>query len=164
MCSSDLYYALDKPVQITSAFGNGSAAVWAESLTATAPDTNILMTYAPSSGWLAGKPAALSHVYGRGEITYIGATLDPALLRATVDPLMSAAGVRPVLSHIPPGVELMERSADRGARIWILINHGTSAQHVELPPGAIEMLSGNAVGSIDLPAHGVAVVSPERSR
>jgi len=158
------YYALDKPVQITSAFGNGFAAVWAESLTATAPDTNILMTYAPSAGWLAGKPAALSHVYGRGEITYIGATLDPALLRATVDPLMSAAGVRPVLSHIPPGVELMERSADRGARIWILINHGTSAQHVELPPGAIEMLSGNAVGSIDLPAHGVAVVSPERSR
>ena len=162
----DQYYALDKPVTITGSLGNGSTAVWAETLVATDPATKVLMTYTSSSipSWFAGKPAAITHAYGKGTITYVGATLDVPLMHSLVVSTLTAAGVKPILPSLPPDVELMERSTKRGGRIWILINHGASSQRIQLPATAIELLNGGTASTIELAPHGVAVVSPERSR
>jgi beta-galactosidase len=162
----DQYYALDKPIPITGPLGNGSTAVWAETLVATDPATKVLMTYAPSDApsWFAGKPAAITHAYGKGTITYVGATLDAPLMQSLVASTLASAGMKPMLPNLPPDVELMERSSERGARIWILINHGSSVHRIQLPATAIELLNGGTASAIELAPHGVAVVSPERSR
>ncbi len=89
------FYALDQPVPITSSMGSGTATIWAEQLTPTAPDTKVFLTYAASpgsNGWLTDKPAALTRAYGKGTITYIGATLDPKLMLATVDTMLHESG------------------------------------------------------------------------
>ncbi|QHN02993.1 beta-galactosidase [Granulicella sp. WH15] len=150
------YYALDKPVEITGPLGSGSAAIWAEELSPTAPDAKVLMTYADSAGWLAGKPAAIEHGFGKGSITYIGATLDAGLMKAAVTSSLSEAEVHPILPGLPADVELMDRSSAQGA-VWIFINHGSAAQHVETHRDGTELLSGKSGQSIELPPHGVAV-------
>jgi beta-galactosidase len=122
------------------------------------------MIYGDSTGWFSGKPAALARVYGKGTIEYVGATLDAGLMRAYVAATLAAAKVEPILPGLPAGVELMERSSEQGARIWILINHGTSAQSIPLPADAVELLSGKAASSVKLAAHGVAVISVARPR
>jgi beta-galactosidase len=158
------YYALDSSVAINGSYGSGSAAIWAETLTPLAPDAKVTMIYGDSTGWFSGKPAALARVYGKGTIEYVGATLDAGLMREYVAATLAAAKVEPILPGLPAGVELMERSSEQGARIWILINHGTSAQSIPLPADAVELLSGKAASSVKLAAHGVAVISVARPR
>jgi beta-galactosidase len=157
------YYALDKPVVVESALGSGEATVWAEQLKPTAADAKVLMTYGASAGWLAGKPAAIEHGYGAGSITYVGATLGESLLRPFAASELSAAGVRPLLSGLPEGVELMERS-DAAGRVWILINHGTTPQHVDLHGTARDLLTGRSVSVVDLAPHDVLVCRPGGGR
>jgi beta-galactosidase len=164
------YYALDKPVPITSPIGTGTATVWAEQLTATAPDTRILLTYASgqeSSGWLANKPAALTRAYGKGTITYIGATLDPKLMRATVDVMLHEAGVQPIFPGLPDDVELMQRTSPGREAIWILINHSTELRSVVLPYTMRNLLIGGGEWTgqtLQLKPHDVAVLYPLESR
>jgi beta-galactosidase len=150
------YYALDAPVKVESALGSGEATVWAEELKPTAADAKVLMTYAPTAGWLAGKPAAMEHAYGKGMIAYVGATLSESLLRPLVASELSAAGLKPLLSGLPEGVELMQRS-DAAGEVWILINHGLETQHVELGATVSDLLKGGSVEAVELAAHGVFV-------
>jgi beta-galactosidase len=158
------YYALDKPVSITGPLGGGSAAVWAETLIPTAPDTRILMTYSDAAGWLAGKPTAISHAYGKGTITYVGATLDPALMHAFVASTLASAGLQPILPNLPVGVELMERSNANGDRVWILINHGAASQTVDANHEGTDLLTGKQDAHIALAPHGVAVFALARKQ
>jgi len=151
------YYALDKPVEITGSLGSGSVEVWAEELALTASDAKVLMTYAATAGWLANKPAAIEHKYGKGSITYIGATLDSGLMKSVVFSVLHMAGVEPILPGVPTEVELMERSSPGGAKIWIFINHGAGTQRVETRQEGTELLTGKTGQSIELPSHGVAV-------
>jgi beta-galactosidase len=158
------YYALDKPTPVTSPNGSGEAIVWAEQLTPTSPDTKILMTYAASpdaNQWLAGKPAAITHVYGEGSITYIGATLDQKILRPTVESMLREAGIHPVLPGLPEGVELMERSNLSHARVWIIINHTDIAQKIDMQHKGTDLITGKQDGT-ELPAHGVAIFTLAR--
>jgi beta-galactosidase len=123
-----------------------------------------LMTYGTSAGWLAGKPAALEHGYGKGSITYLGATLDPKLLKSFVAATLASNDVSATVPGLPEDVELMQRSSNHGAKIWVLINHGLTVQHITLPVSAVDLFNGSSINAIDLPAHGVVVVSPENPR
>jgi beta-galactosidase len=160
------YYALGAPVPITSPLGNGSTAVWAESLIPTAPDTRVIMTYGESDtpSWLAGKPAALEHTFGKGTITYVGATLDPALMHALVASTLTAAGVEPILANLPAEVELMQRSSPNGSRIWILINHGTTPRAIDTGHDGVDLLTGKQDQHTTLAPHSVAVFALARTR
>jgi beta-galactosidase len=161
------YYALDKPIPITSPAASGMATVWAEQLAPNAPDTKVLMTYASgtgSNGWLAGKPAAITHAYGKGTITYIGATLDPKLMRATVDPMLHEAGVQPLLKNIPEGVEVNVRSVAGGKPVFIVINHTDSTKPIPLPRTMHNVLTGSEAVTIELKAHDVVILTEAPAR
>ncbi len=93
------FYALDSPVKVSGEAGSGDAGIWAEILKPTAPDVRVLLTYGAGNGWLTGHPAAVSHGYGKGEITYLGSDLDAGLMSALVGKLLSAARVAPILAE-----------------------------------------------------------------
>jgi beta-galactosidase len=160
------YYALDAPVPITGTLGDGSAAVWAETLAATDPAAKVLMSYGPSEGpsWLAGKPAALTRDWGKGRITYVGATLDPGLMQKLAVWALDGALVKPIVPGLPGGVELMERSNSKGEGVWVVINHGDAPQALDLGRGGADLLTGAKVARITLAGHGVAVIAPAESR
>ena len=152
------YYALDAPVAVTGEAGSGTAAVWAEQLSANAPDAQVVLRYGDGSGWLAGRPAAIRHKVGRGSITYLGAWIDPVLMRAFEARELAAAGVRPAFGPAPEGVEVTRRvGPDRD--VFILINHGAASRTAPIPPGLVDVLAGKpAAREIVLPPQGVLVL------
>jgi beta-galactosidase len=158
------YYALDAPVPIIGSLGAGSTAIWAETLAPTDSATKVLMTYGASDGpsWFAGKPAALTHDWAKGRITYLGATLDPGLMQKLASWALNAASIKPILPGLPTGVELMERSNSKGDRVWILINHGATSQTIDVGAGNTDLLMGGQMEHLPLAAHGVAVLEPGR--
>ena len=163
------FYALDQPVPVAGETGAGQATIWAETLEPLAQDTHVGMTYGASQGWLDGKPALLTRRVGKGTITYLGAWLDPQLMSKFAAKLLADAGVNPIIAGMPADVEVCERSGG-GKMIWIIINHGRSAQTVHLPLKVKDILVGSTSGngdrssaggggaSIQLAAHDVAVV------
>src|SRR5262249_2572081 len=72
------FYALERDAPVNGSLGTGNATIWAEQLKSSAPDAEALLRYGASNGWLDGQPAILTHAYGKGRITYVGAVLDPA--------------------------------------------------------------------------------------
>src|SRR5690348_13074153 len=126
------FYALDTNVPVSGEAGSGTANVWAETLTATSPDTKVLMRYGKSNGWLDNQPAVLQRSVGKGVITYIGAWLDPQLLSTMTQSWLQQAGVQPIVPNTPEGVEVCERSG-HGKTVLILINHNTTPEQVTLP-------------------------------
>jgi len=152
------FYALDDKdgVAVSGVAGSGSADVWAEQLSTRAPDARVTLRYGKANGWLDGQPAAITRPYGKGRITYLGALLDPALMRGFVGAELKDAGVTVGLT-VPAGVEAMTR-AGQGRRITILINHGAARQQVTLPATMTDVLAGNTVQTVTLPSQGVAVL------
>ncbi len=153
------FYALNYPVPVSGDAGSGTADVWAETLTATSPETKVLMRYGASNGWLDGQPAVLEREVGKGSITYIGTWLDPELISKLTASWLEQAGVQPIVPNTPDGVEVCER-AGNGKTVLILINHSTDPQHVALPGEMTDLLGsgGSRVGAVDLPKYGVAVL------
>jgi beta-galactosidase len=153
------FYAIDEPLRVSGALGDGQANVWAEALSSKGADTEILMRYAgDSSTWLGGQPAVLSRKVGKGSITYVGAWLDETLMRALAKRELDGAGVAPALANVPDGVEVCERRGPHG-RVLILINHTGAARSMALPGPMRDVLSGAAVrGSVSIPAHDVVVL------
>ena len=91
------YYALEKSAPVDGAWGRGESAIWAEQLSAAAADVQILLRYGASNGWLDGQPAAISRAYGKGRITYIGASLDGEVMTAAARWITEKSGVKPIL-------------------------------------------------------------------
>ena len=152
------FYSLLKPVPLAGRLGSGEAAIWAETLVAQANDTRVLMRYGAGNGWLAGKPAIITRRVGKGSITYIGAWLDPPLMRTVLDALARSADVRPLIPAVDRNVEVCERTGD-GKRVWILINHGDTAHSVRLPAPATPLLRGGAaLREVTLAPHEVSVL------
>ena len=147
------FYALDESVMV----GNGTAAIWAEMLEPTAPDTKVVMRYGKANGWLDGKPAIISRKAGKGKITYVGALIDDAVMKDFIDEALTDAGVARYFA-VPADVELMTRKG-RGREIVILINHSREPRSVTLPRPMDDVLAGSTVGEVSLPAEGVAVLS-----
>jgi beta-galactosidase len=98
------FHALDQPANLLGEVGAGQATIWAETLEAQASDARVWMTYGSGEGWLAGKPAALTRQVGKGSVTYVGAWLDPALMRKVEERLLQDAGVEPIVPGLPADV------------------------------------------------------------
>ena len=152
------YYALDSRVAVSGPAGTGMASIWAEALQPLLPGTRVLLRYAPNSSWLSGQPAALQRNYGRGEITYLGALLDPDLTRKLLRRALAAAHIAFSRIVVPPEVELMRREGG-GRRITILINHGATPRTVALPEVMTDVLHpGVELRQVTLRAQDVAVL------
>lgn len=152
------FYALDTNVPVSGDLGSGTANVWAETLTATSPETKVLMRYGAANGWLDGQPAMLERHMGEGTITYIGAWLDPQLMSTLTTSWLHQADVQPIVPNTPDGVEVCERSGD-GKTVLILINHSTESQQVTLPSEMTDLLADRGrVSSVELQKYGVAVL------
>src|SRR6185437_9852753 len=153
------FYALDTNVPVRGDLGSGTANIWAETLTATSPETKVLMRYGKGNGWLDGQPAVLQRQVGNGTITYVGAWLDPQLLSSLTASWLQQAGVKPIVPNTPEGVEVCERSGN-GKTVLILINHSTTPQRVTLPAEMTNLLTENhaRVSSVNLPKYGVVVL------
>lgn len=154
------YYALNADVPVSGSWGNGKARLWAEQLKAqnTPGDTEVLLTYGQSNGWLDGQPAVLSRRAGKGRITYIGALLDDGLMRAATQWIIKLSGLHPALGPVPEGVEVSRR-ASASKEVFILVNHTRTPQHVVLPHAMHRVLhDGVSVSALDLPPRGVEVL------
>ena len=157
------YYALEKekPVPLSGSLGNGEASVWAEQLKTSAPDVEVLLRYGQGNGWLDGQPAAVSHAYGKGRITYIGALLDDKLMDAAADWLTTKSGVTAVFGPIPDGVEVTRRVGP-GKQVFVLINFSAQRQKITLPHSMKPILGSAQDGNVDLATYGVAVLLDQK--
>lgn len=151
------FYALDAPVEVSGKIGSGKASIWAEQLQPTAPDTHVLLTYGTGNGWLTGHPAAVTRTVGKGSITYLGCDLDAALMKRFVASLLDEADVHPIVTGLPEGVELTQRTAPDGEQLWFVLNHTSTSQKVSLPHAGEDLLTGEHSASLQLKPHGIAV-------
>lgn len=152
------FYALDKPIPVAGAAGEGSAKIWAEQLQARAAQTEVPLRYGQANGWLDGEPAVLTRRVGKGRISYVGAWLDDATLDRLTGDWLRDAQVRAPLADVPADVEVGVRS-DGHRRVLVLINHGSDAQQVRLPAPMRSLLgTGAASDVVQLAPEDVAVL------
>ena len=157
------FYALEKPVPVAGSQGEGEARIWAEMLETTSPDTEALLRYGKSNGWLDGQPAVITRRVGAGRVTYVGAWLDDKLMNSLAAWMVESSGVKPPIGVVPQGVEVCRRVGS-GKEVIILINHTTEPKTVSLPRPMRELLRGGApANSITLPPHEVGVLIPSPS-
>jgi beta-galactosidase len=130
---------------------NATADLWTEHIRLTGAEA--VAAYA--DGPLAGVPAITRHAYGSGTAWYVATHPDPATLAAVLERIREEAGVRPE-REVPAGVEVVRRRGT-GADYLFLIDH--TGRGAEIPADGVELLTGKpVVGSVTLPAGGVAVV------
>jgi beta-galactosidase len=115
------------------------------------------MRYGKSNGWLDGQPAVVTRSVDQGSITYIGAGLDGATMKAAAKWMMSEAGLNPIMSDLPDDIDLAIRS-DNGKRVFIFTNYGVSPRTIALPSPMEDVLMGGTVSSVTLPQYGVVVL------
>jgi beta-galactosidase len=151
------WYSLDKPVPIDGEWGSGENHMWAEQLSVSSPETRTLMRYGKCNGWLDGQSAAVTRSVGKGRITYIGAGLEGATMKAAAGWMMKEAGLSPIMSDLPEDVDLAIRSGN-GKRIFIFTNYAASQRTIALPGPMEDVLMGGTVSSVTLPQYGVAVL------
>jgi beta-galactosidase len=148
------FYALDEAIQVAD---TGKATIWAEDLSARAPDTEVVLRYGKANGWLDGHPAAISRKVGEGRITYIGALVDEATMSAFLDREIAKAGLKREFTP-PADVEILRRSG-LGREVLIVINHGRESRSVALPGSMEDVLAGGFKTNLTLPPEGVAVLT-----
>jgi len=155
------FYALLDAVPVSGTWGTGQALTWAEQLQASAPDTDVLMRYGTSNGWLDGQAAVLHRHVGKGSLTYIGGLMDETLTRAAVRWMVEMSGARPALGPVPAEVEVCRR-VGAGREVFVLLNHGARPVSVDLPRPLRDVLrEGPLVRQVELPVEGVAVLAAE---
>ncbi len=153
------YYALINPVPVEGQWGTGESPFWAELLSAKDKDTEVLLRYGKSNGWLDGQPAAITRKVGKGRITYIGAWLDPKTMENAAKWMAASSGVDTPLPNIPAGAEVSVRRGVHGP-VYILVNLSKQPQTISLPSPMSDVLEGGSKSSVDLPVYGVAVLAP----
>jgi beta-galactosidase len=151
------YYALEKDFPVTGAWGSGTSTIWAEELKASAPETDVLMTYGAANGWLDGQPAVISRAYGKGRITYIGTVLDDKTMAAAAVWMAAKSGIASSFGPVPDGVDVCRR-VGAGKQIYVLVNFKRETQRVTFPHAMKQLLGGDDISAIDLPAYGVEVL------
>jgi beta-galactosidase len=157
----DQFYAIDDTpdatVPVEGKWGNTTSKIWAEQLSTSAPDTEVLMRYGKSNGWLDGQPAAITRKVGKGRITYIGAWMDDATLLNAAKWMAETSGVSAPFGPVPDGVDVYPREGD-GKKIFILVNFAKTPQTVTLPSTMHSILEGNDLTSVSLDRYGVAIL------
>jgi beta-galactosidase len=155
------YYALTDPVTVSGDWGTGESPLWAELLSAKDSDTQVLLRYGKSNGWLDDQPAAITRKVGRGRITYIGAWLDPKTMQQASQWMTSTSGVKPAFGNVPDGIEVCPRYGAQGA-VFVVINFSKQAQTIQLPRSMTDVLEGGEKQSVNLPVYGVAVLAAKQ--
>jgi beta-galactosidase len=150
------YYALEKDVPVSGAWGSGEASIWAEQLKSQAPGSEVLLKYGKSNGWLDDQPAVITRAYGKGRITYIGAVLDEKLMAAAAAWMTQESGVTTVFGPVPEGVEVSRRVGP-GKQVFVLVNYSQENRRVNLPHSMNLVLEGKRADAVDLAPYGVAV-------
>ena len=151
------FYALEKDVPISGTWGSGTDTIWAEQMSVSAKDAEVLMRYGKSNGWLDAQPAAVTRKVGKGRITYIGAMLDEPTMRAAAKWMVTTSGLEAVWPGVPEGVDVSVRSG-AGKTVSILINLSPETKTVTLPAAMENVLDGGRSGSVTLARYGVAVL------
>ncbi len=151
------FYALDKDVPIQGTWGSGTDRIWAEQMSVSATDAEVLMRYGASNGWLDGQPAAVTRKVGKGRITYIGAMLDGSTMASAAKWMVETSGIEAVWPGVPEGVDISVRSGG-GKTVSILINLSAEPKPVTLPRSMENVLDGSRTTSLTLPQYGVAVL------
>jgi len=153
------YYALTDPIPVSGNWGDGRSQLWAELISAKSPETQVLMKYGKSNGWLDGQPAAITRKVGKGRITYIGVWGNPELMTKAAQWMLDDAGVTPVFGPtLPDGVEASARYGAKG-KVVIIVNTSKTQQNIALPAAMTDVLNGGQKSSISLERFGVAVLS-----
>jgi len=151
------YYALEKEFPVSGTWGTGTASIWADQLKTRVPDAEPLLKYGKSNGWLDDQPAAVTRIYGKGRITYIGAILDDKLMAAAAEWMVQKSGVTPVFGSLPEGVEVSRRTGG-GKQVFILINYAQEKRRVALPHPMKALLENKQAETLELAPYGVSVL------
>jgi beta-galactosidase len=151
------FYALEKNVPISGAWGSGEASIWAEQLGALAPEVKTLLSYGKSNGWLDDQPAVVTRDYGKGRITYVASVLDDKLMAAAAEWMVQDSRVNPIFGPVPEAVEVSRRRG-AGKDVYILINTSQEARNVALPRSMKLLLAGKEAGNAALGPYGVEVL------
>ena len=151
------WYALDKAVPISGAWGSGQDVIWAEQLSVRSPETEVLMRYGKSNGWLDGEPAAVTRKVGRGRITYIGCALDEVTMPQAAAWMLKQSGLATVMPGVPATLDVAIRSGG-GKQVFLLTNYAPEGATVPLPKPMTDALTGKTVSSVMLKQYDVAVL------
>jgi beta-galactosidase len=100
-------------------------------------------------GPVSGVPAITRNDVGEGAAWYVATALDPAGAARVVEAVCQAADLGPLLT-LPPGVEVIRRSAEDRSYLFVL-NH--TADPVEVPTSGFDLRHNQVVD-------GTTVVSP----
>jgi beta-galactosidase len=120
----------------------------------------VLGTYAKD--FYAGRPVVTSHQFGAGHAVYIGTMSHQFFYHDMVVWLRQLCGLNPLLK-VPDQVEVSLRQKD-GVKVYFLINHQNSPVRIQFLKTMHDALTGRTVtGSLDLPPHGVLVLSEQSS-
>ena len=152
------YYALDKDFPVSGVWGSGEAKIWAEQLRPSAANSEVLMKYGKSNGWLDDQPAVITRPFGKGRITHIGVILDDKLMSVAADWMVRDIGVIAAFGPVPDGVEVCRRSTG-GKRVFVLINFAPEKRSVKLPHPMKFLLSDGRGDTLELPQYGVEVLA-----
>jgi beta-galactosidase len=153
------FYPLLQPVSVEGDLLHAEANTWAEMLSTSSPDAEVLLRYGKGNGWLDGHPAVITRRVGKGRITYIGTIFDEAAMKKLTSWMLSESNIPPAKLIVPDGVEASVRSGN-GKTVHILVNFSQAEQTISLPTGMRDdMNSGQLVRQITLPVSGVAVLS-----
>jgi len=144
-----------RPLPISFGERNVATTLWYEVL-----ETGEAEVIARWSGrHLTGLPAISLARRGRGAVVYVGTYLDQPLLEALLPTILAHSPGLRTLCPPEPGLEVVERSGN-GGRVLFLINHQDDPRTVTDVPSGIDLVRGLPVSDrIELPGHGVAVIS-----
>jgi beta-galactosidase len=156
-------YALEKNLPVAGTWGSGEVTVWAEQLSTSAPDAEVLMHYGKANGWLDGQPAVVTRPYGKGRITYIGGVFDDKLTAAAAEWMIEKGGITAAFGAVPEGIDVSRR-VGRGKQVFVLINLKEESQHIALPHAMKSLLDGRDTDALDLAPYGVAVLLESAAR
>ena len=156
------FYAIDDAdpnatVPVQGKWGNTTSKIWAELLSTSSPDTEVLMRYGKSNGWLDGQPAAITRKVGKGRITYIGAWMDDAALLNAAKWMTETSSVTAAFGPVPEGVDVYPREG-AGKKIFILVNFAKTPQTVTLPSTMHSVLDDKDLTSVPLDRYGVVIL------
>ncbi len=156
------FYAIDDAdpnatVPVEGKWGNTTSKIWAELLSTSSPDTEVLMRYGKSNGWLDGQPAAITRKVGKGRITYIGAWMDDAALLNAAKWMTETSSVTAAFGPVPEGVDVYPREG-AGKKIFILVNFAKTPQTVTLPSTMHSVLDDKDLTSVSLDRYGVVIL------
>lgn len=144
-------------------FGDGpefANPVWGEWLEVH-DGTEVVAGY--SSGELDGRAALTRRTQGTGAAWYLSAVLEPAGIVALMRSVLEAAGI-PARARVSTDLEAVTRS-DETTDFTFVLNHGRREITVDVPAGAVDLLSGETVtGRLALPRFGAAVLAAPRGQ